>query len=376
MTNPPAGLNIDQVKIMEPGAAGYTTLNAQVRNVETTRFAGWNTFMALADVTTIVQAAGSGTYSVADIALVTGSGFTGPNGGWSMVVVYEDPAEKSRNIAIWDGFDFFGFGANESFTPMGLLTPSSGAFESAAGYFAFDGEANQTGDFVSINGTALSNGLNPNNNTLNGTISEYGVDVGGRSPNEGYSWGVDIDVFDATGLVPNSAIDMNVVLGSTTEGVWGGAFVTSNEIAFPGVASKTFTPATIAVGEEATVSIIVDNPANGVNITNFTLIDNFPAGMVISDTPDATSSSGGTITAVPGASSFSVSGLNVNAGTICTFTFDVKVDDFGIYDNIIYPSDTTNDQNIPFQSESMGTLTVKVRSVISNRRITYRVSRD
>ncbi|WP_273567704.1 immunoglobulin domain-containing protein [Maribacter halichondriae] len=314
--------------------------------------------MSHADVTSIVQNAGSGNYFVADIALATGSSFTGPYGGWTMVIVYSDSTEKTRRINVWDGFNFFGFGTNDNFTVTGLLTPSTGAFETHAGYFAFDGEANLNGDFVSINGTALANGLNPNNNTLNGTISEFGVDVGGRNPNFGYSWGIDTDVFDASGTVPNNATNLNVVLGSSSEGLWGGVFVVSNEIAFPAVASKTFTSSTVSVGDESTVSIVVDNPANGVNLTNFTLTDNFPANMIIAPTPDASSSCGGIVLAVPGNSNFSVSGANIPAGTSCTFTFDVITTTDGTFLNTISPSDITNAQNIPLQGESSGTLTV------------------
>ncbi|MGI9546605.1 MAG: Calx-beta domain-containing protein [Flavobacteriaceae bacterium] len=374
ITNPPGTLNIDQVKFQEPGATGYTTINAQVRNIETASFSGWNSFMSHADVTSIVQSGGSGNYFVADIALVTGSSFTGPYGGWTMVVVYADPTEKTRRISVWDGFDFFGFGASESFTVTGILTPGSGAFESHAGYFGMDGEASSSGDFVSINGSALSNALNPSNNTLNGTISEYGIDVGGRNPNFGYSWGIDIDVFDASGLVPNGATSLNVLLGSSSEGIWGGVFVVSNEIAFPAVSSKTFAPTTIFSGDEATVTLIVDNPASGVLLTNFALTDNLPSGMVISPTPDATSSSGGTITAIPGTSTFSISGLNIAAGTTCTFTFDVVTSDIGSYLNILNPEDATNDQNIPLSGISTGSLEVKVKTVITNKRITYRVN--
>lgn len=376
ITNPPGSVNIDQVKFREPGAASYTTINAQIRNIETTSAAGWSTFMSFADVTSIVQAAGNGNYYVADIALVTGRAYTGPHGGWNMVIVYEDPTDSTRNIAIWDGFQFFGFGANDNFTVTGLLTPASGAFQTHAGYYGMDGEANRTGDFVSINGTALSNGLNPNNNTLNGTISEYGVDVGGRNPNFGYSWGVDIDVFDASGLVPNGASSLDVQLGSTFEGIWGGVFAVSNEIAFPAVSSKSFSPSTISMGDESTVTIVVENPSRGVSLTNFSLTDTFPSGMLVSSTPNATSSCGGTLTANPGSDSFTVSGLTISAGSSCSFIFDVVTTDIGSYLNTVYPSDTTNNQNIPFEGESSGELIVKVRNVITNRRITYRVNRN
>ncbi len=358
ITNPPGGLSIDQVKFMEPGVATYTTVNAQVRNIETAFGNPWNTFMSFAEVTTIVQSAGSGIYHVADIALATGSAYTGPNGGWTMVIVYSDPAEKARRINVWDGYDFFGFGANDNFTVTGLLTPASGAFETHAAYFAYDGEASFSGDFVSINGTSLSNALNPATNALNGTISEFGVDVGGRNPNFAYSWGVDSDVYDASGLVPNGAIDLSVNLGSGFEGIWGGVFVVSNEIAFPAVASKSFTSSTVTVGDESTVTIVVDNPANGVNLTNFGITDNLPAGMTIATTPNASSSCGGSITATPGASSFVVNGGSLAPGASCTFVFDVVTSTDGSFVNTIGPSDITNDQNIPLQGTSSGTLTV------------------
>ncbi|MCK5442062.1 MAG: hypothetical protein KAJ23_09235 [Maribacter sp.] len=181
----------------------------------------WNknipSFMAHADVTSMVQTAGSSDYYVADIALATGSAYMGRYGGWAMLVVYNDPTEKTRCISVWDGFDFFGFGANDNFRVTGLLTPGSGIFETYAGYFGMDGEACYTGDYVSINGTALANGLNASNNTLNGTISEFGVDVGGKSPNLGYNWEMDIDVFDASGFVPNGVTSLNVVMGSSFE---------------------------------------------------------------------------------------------------------------------------------------------------------------
>ena len=376
ITNPAGTLNIDQVRFKEPGASTYTTVNAEVRNIETGSFSGWRSFMSHADVTSMVQSGGNGNYYVADIALATGSSFTGPYGGWTMVVVYSDPTEKTRRISIWDGFDFFGFGANENFTVTGLLTPGTGAFESHAGYFGFDGEASSSGDYVSVEGTALSNALNPNNNTLNGTISEFGVDVGGRSPNFNYSWGIDIDVFDASGLVPNGTTTVDVLLGSSSEGIWGGVFAISNEIAFPAVSSKTFAPATMFMGDEATVTLVVDNPAKGVLLTNFALTDHLPAGMVISPTPDATSSSGGTITAVPGSSTFNISGLSIPAGNICTFTFDIVTSDIGTYLNTLSPLDITNNQNIPLEGESSGSLTVKVKTVITNRRITYRVNKN
>ncbi|WP_271785306.1 Calx-beta domain-containing protein [Aquimarina algiphila] len=376
ITNPDPSLSLQQVQFREPGAGTYTAVNANLTNIETGSFAGWNTFMSFADVTSIVQTSGSGSYTVADIPLITGSAFTGPFGGWTMVIIYEDPSDITRSVSIWDGFDFFGFGANDSFTVTGLLTPSTGAFDTDAGYFGMDGDSGGfTGDFVAINGNTLSNALNPANNTLNSTISKFGVDVGGRNPNQSFNWGIDADIFDATGFVPNNATTLNVDLGSASEGIWGGVFAVSTEVAFPAVASKNFSPATIGYGEESTVTITLENPATGVDLTNLSLTDNLPSGMTISTSPDGTSSCGGTITAVSGSDNFSISGVNLPAGNTCTFTFDVIGTQAGSLSNTVSSGDITNDQNIPLAGTTTGILNVVIRSVITNRRITYRVNR-
>ncbi|WP_282090191.1 beta strand repeat-containing protein [Aquimarina algiphila] len=376
ITNPDPSLSLQQVQFREPGAGTYSAVNANLTNIETGSFAGWNTFMSFADVTSIVQTSGSGSYTVADIPLITGSAFTGPFGGWTMVIIYEDPSDITRSVSIWDGFDFFGFGANDSFTVTGLLTPSTGAFDTDAGYFGMDGDSGGfTGDFVAINGNTLSNALNPANNTLNSTISKFGVDVGGRNPNQSFNWGIDADIFDATGFVPNNATTLNVDLGSASEGIWGGVFAVSTEVAFPAVASKNFSPATIGYGEESTVTITLENPATGVDLTNLSLTDNLPSGMTISTSPDGTSSCGGTITAVSGSDNFSISGVNLPAGNTCTFTFDVIGTLAGSLSNTVSSGDITNDQNIPLAGTTTGILNVVIRSVITNRRITYRVNR-
>ncbi len=379
INNPdPSVLSTDQVRLRVPGSGTYNTVNANISNHENSSFAGWAVFQSYADVTTLVQGAGSGTYTVADIALTTGSAFTGPFGGWTMVIIFEDPSDITRSVNIWDGFDFFGFGANDSFTLTGLLTPSSGAFDTKTGYFGMDGEAGAAfiGDFVAVNGTPLSNGLNPANNTLNSTISTFGVDTGTRNPNQSYNWGLDIDIFDSSGLIPNNATTATIDLGSLNEGIWGGVFANSTQVAFPTVASKVFSPAQISYGEESTVTIQLNNPSDGVDLTNLSLVDNLPTGMNISTTPNASSSCGGTITAVSGANNFTITGVNLSAGNNCTFTFDVIGTQAGSLVNSLTSTDITNDQNIPLAGTTTGTLNVIINTVITNRRITYRVNRN
>ena len=358
ITNP-VGMNNDQVKFKEPGAAGYTVINATTRNLDTGSFAGWNTFLSFAEVTSIVQSAGSGNYSVADINLATGTAFTGPHGGWTMVVIYSDPTDLSRRINVWDGFQFFGFGSSDSFTVTGVLTPTLGAFETKVAYYGMDGEASHTGDFININGSALSNALNPVNNIYNGTVSVFGVNNASRNPNiTGYNWGYDLDIFNAAGLVPNSATTIGVQLGSTNEGIWGGVFVISNEIVLPTL-SKSFSNTRInRIGDPTTVTLVLDNPNKGISMTNASITDNLPSGLVIAPAPNASISCGGTITAVAGTSSFTASGMNIPVNTSCTITFDVVATQLGILVNTISNNEFSNDQGVDLQNSASAIIKV------------------
>ncbi|WP_435132807.1 HYR-like domain-containing protein [Formosa sp. A9] len=94
-------------------------------------------FSAYADVTTIVQQAGTGAYVVSDIALLEGlGGRTGYFGGWSMVVIYENSEMKRRNISSFDGYayqsGFPSYGyisldiSNINTSPNGNITPKLG----------------------------------------------------------------------------------------------------------------------------------------------------------------------------------------------------------------------------------------------------------
>ncbi len=121
------------------------------------------------------------------------------------------------------------------------------------------------------------------------------------------------------------------------------------------------------------MTIVLENPSTGVDLTNLTLTDDLPIGMVVAASPNGTSSCGGIINAIPGASLFSVSSLSLNAGDSCVFTFDVLATALGDLDNVFTSNDIANDQGIPLSATVVGTLNVFARTVITNRKITYRV---
>ena len=95
---PPDAAAIGTVKLAIPGAAGYATVTAsQVDTGPITESSGYTAF---ADVTALVNAAGAGNYTVANIQTGTGGNSIG---GWSLVVAYSDPTESLRNLTVFDG---------------------------------------------------------------------------------------------------------------------------------------------------------------------------------------------------------------------------------------------------------------------------------
>ncbi|HEX6201516.1 MAG TPA: IPTL-CTERM sorting domain-containing protein, partial [Thermoanaerobaculia bacterium] len=89
---------------------------------------------------------------------------------------------------------------------------------------------------------------------------------------------------------------------------------------------KAFAPDEVEVGGTTTVSIVLDNTASSLPATGVSFTDTLPAGMTVADPPNAaTDCTGGTLTAVAGATSVGYSGGTVPAGAVCAVVFDVRV---------------------------------------------------
>ena len=94
------------VKFKGPGQSSYTTINASSSDIQ---YPGDNRmYSAYAEVTDIVKSCKTGNYWVADIATSTGSdrNGTGYYGGWGLIVVYENPKMKWRDVTIFDGYAY------------------------------------------------------------------------------------------------------------------------------------------------------------------------------------------------------------------------------------------------------------------------------
>lgn len=224
-------------------------------------------YQGSADVTDLVQTAGEGNYTVANIVSELGTPIGGSYGSWALVIVYEDPNDSFKNVTVFDGYQGIvtagdqttaasyaaanacstETGARNTMTiPLtGFLTPKSGAVTSSLSIFAGEGDKGATGDHMSLTDSSgmahyVSNGLNPWDDIFNSTITYNSATVTNiTSPVSITPWysanslGSDIDTFDVSTIIGNNQSSTNVTLDTNGDGYMPGVFVFSTELYVP-----------------------------------------------------------------------------------------------------------------------------------------------
>ena len=228
---------IARVGMAAPGGATTPVLGSVIG---TTTDNGAN-YQAFADVTARVQAGGAGSYAVSNVQVGRG---TNTWGGWALVVAYRDPVAPLRNLSVFDGYQFVSR-SNPSVTiPVsGFLAPPSGPVRARLGVVAYDGDRGSpgsqfVGDSMSLNGTLISDALNPANDVFNSSITRTAAALTAKSPNYGNQLGFDADVFDVDGLVPNSATSASIALTTGGESYNPGVVTTAFDLFAPTLASQ------------------------------------------------------------------------------------------------------------------------------------------
>jgi hypothetical protein len=98
--------------------------------------------------------------------------------------------------------------------------------------------------------------------------------------------------------------------------------------------SKTFAPSTVSLGGRSTLTFTIDNSANASNAVFLTFSDDLPTGMVVAGPANqATTCTGGVVTAVTGTGVISFSNGSVNAESSCTVSVDVIAGAVGLLGN-------------------------------------------
>lgn len=167
-------------------------------------------FAAFADVTSIVEAEGNGTYTFSDMdisATLQDYCPTGTNyGGWSIIVIYEDPSLLLNQVVLFDGLE--GVSANNpilDITLDNIFAVSDQA--SKIGFVAWEGDASiANGESLFINNVQISNPpLNPAENAFNGTNSYT---------NSTNLYNMDLDFYSLEGIINPGDTSMAIQLTS------------------------------------------------------------------------------------------------------------------------------------------------------------------
>ncbi|APD10561.1 DUF11 domain-containing protein [Thermus brockianus] len=225
----PGASGRNQIYLKPPGSTSYQTVTGQLLGTITDR--GTSTtrpYAAFANITSIVQARGSGTYWVGGILAQTGNDGLGFYAGWALVVVYSDPNATFKNLVVYDGLASVSLGNPVTLTPSGFLTPATGTVTARVGAVAFEGDGGVPGDQLLLNGQALSDSQNPIDNFFNSSISNLGTRFTQKTPDYVNQMAVDIDRLDATGRIPNGATSATLTFTSTGD-------VNASDTYFPAV---------------------------------------------------------------------------------------------------------------------------------------------
>jgi len=160
------------VRFKAPGDAGYSSLTASVLDDSALNVGRYQGFV---DVTTRVRAAGSGSYTVANVQAGKGSDHYA---GWSLVVAYRDTTEPARALTVFDGLATIRSSDPPTTIPVsGFKTPPSGPVRTTLGFITYEGDLGIVGDTASLNTTQLSDAQNPASNFFNSSISDHGSRV-------------------------------------------------------------------------------------------------------------------------------------------------------------------------------------------------------
>ena len=213
--------DFNQIKFRIPGGSyvditadeiiydGFTSTDASMR--QNSPYACYANVTAL--VTSLANA--SGEYTAANIRATTG-GLTpggGAAGGWTLIIVYENPTLSGKLITTFDGFARVNGTNSVDLNYSGFETIPVGPVRASLGAATLEGDFRISGDALSIRAnsnpgfTVVSNASNPANNFFNSNITLNGVPLAGRTISNQNTLGYDTDILQlnnpANSVIPN-----------------------------------------------------------------------------------------------------------------------------------------------------------------------------
>lgn len=145
---------------------------ATSQRVQTPSFTNMGNYVRSQNVTSIVQAAGAGLYTVGGIpATCSATDDTHNTAGWTLAIAYQNPQMLTSQLTIFVGCEQASTSTNQPATVSGFCVPSEGSQHSRLFVSSIEADANKTGDFMLFSPTlpftpanALSGDNNPQTN--------------------------------------------------------------------------------------------------------------------------------------------------------------------------------------------------------------------
>ncbi|MDH3796446.1 MAG: hypothetical protein OER83_06200 [Flavobacteriaceae bacterium] len=300
--------DFNQVQLAVPGA-GYVNVVA-----DEVLFDGFTSgdpsvtqnspYACYADITALITplADPSGDYTVANIRSVTGSLSPGGGaaGGWSLVIVYENPTLSGKLITTFDGF-----ARVRSANPQvdinyaGFNTIPVGPVRANIGAAALEGDNRITGDQMQIRAasnpgfTVISDPVNPASNFFNSNITLNGAITTNRTPNSINTLGYDTDMFQlnnpVNSVIPNDETAATMRFTSNGDQYYPFFNSFNVEIIEPNIilekkvedlAGNDITGLGVNLGQFLDYILTFQNIGND-NATNYTLRDDLPINVSV-----------------------------------------------------------------------------------------------
>lgn len=174
-------------------------------------------FSAFKDITTYIQTNGNGDYTLSDLDISpfelhhkqVSTNFA----GWAILIVYENSTLPLNQLNIYDGLQ--GVPSNLTINLTNLFViDNSGA---TAGFIAWEGDVSLPTETFSVNGSVLSNTLNPANNVFNSTNSVTGATN---------LYNMDLDIYEIEDYIQIGNTNATITLSSLQDFIMINAIVT------------------------------------------------------------------------------------------------------------------------------------------------------
>lgn len=242
----------------------------------------------------------------------------------------------------------------------GIVAPAVGGISIAASPAA---TTDCGGTLTATAGTtpiALSGGVIPANGSCTITVP---IAIAGNAENGVHFWRTNTIYTNALQTSEgNNTVDVSAQLG-----VLGAMGI-----------FKSYSPTVVAAGGVSRLSVSVYRVEGAAPLNNVGVTDNLPPGHTVAAQPNISNNCGGTVTATPGASSFSLAGGSLpatpgNASITCIFAVDVRAPNtVGADTNVIdYNTVTTAERVTNMNTQATATLTrVVLPAVTLNKSFT------